>query len=201
MFCKIWSSNQVWSQKLTWHHQRTKSIEEINDYHKEKTSKTSWSRCTLGILHNSSYVLNFFASHSVCATVAGGTSRWAKKFVDEVGSTIFYMNNFLVLAALVTIIKADRSENLTIFHCRMSTIQPTWPVCTTSECLHTRCWHFRSCSSHKTIPSLLEIFVTEIHNRVIFFGTYFPVGIIKILVMVARIGYKAKLQLWQNFSH
>ena len=201
MLCKIWSSNQVWLQKLTGHHQRTKSIEEINDYQKEKTSKTSWSRCTLGTLHNSSYVLNCFASHSVCATVAGGTTRWVMKFVDEVGSTIFYINICYVFAAFVTIIKADRSENLTIFHFRMSAIQPAWPVCTTSVCFHTRCWHFRSCSSHKTIPSRLEIIVTQIHSRVIFLGTYLPVGLIQVLVMVARIGYKVKLQLWQDFSH
>ena len=41
-----------------------------------------------------------------------------------------------------TITKANLSENLIIFHWRMSTIQPAWPVCTTSICWPTRCWIF-----------------------------------------------------------
>ena len=102
-----------------------------------------------------------FASKSVCTTVAWVTSRWGKKFVDEVRSTVLHRNLVSVLAAVFMITKAYHPGSFTIFHCRMSTIQPTWQVCTTSECWHTRCWHFCSCSSHKTIPSLKEFSVAE----------------------------------------
>ena len=103
---------------------------------------------------------SIFALHSVCTTVAWLTTRWVFKFVDKVGSTVFYKNICWVFATSRAITKADRPENVTIFHCRMSTIQPAWPVCTTTECLHTRCWHFCSCRSHETIPSLRELVVT-----------------------------------------
>ena len=93
---------------------------------------------------------------AVCGTVARITTGWTKKLVDEVGSTVFNRNLCWVFATGGTITKADLSENFTIFHCRMSTIQPPWPVCTSSECWYTRCWHFCSCSSHKTIPSPKE---------------------------------------------
>ena len=103
-----------------------------------------------------------FASNSVCTTVAKGTITWGMKFVDEVRSTVLHRSFGSVLAAVSTITKAYHPGNFTIFHWRMSTIQPTWPVCTTSECWHTRCWHFCSCSSHKTIPSIKEFSVAEI---------------------------------------
>ena len=103
-----------------------------------------------------------FALHSVCTTVAKGTtSRWEQKIVDEIGSTVFYQNSACVSATSRAITKADHPDNFTIFHCRMSTFQPAWPVCTTSVCWHTCCWHFCSCSSHKTIPSKRELFVTR----------------------------------------
>ena len=73
----------------------------------------------------------------------------------------FLQNFFFVSATSRAITKADLPENFTIFHSRMSTTQPTWPVCTTSECWHTCCGHFCSCSSHKTIPSLRELVVTQ----------------------------------------
>ena len=103
---------------------------------------------------------SIFASYLVCTTVAWGTIRWVK-FVDEVRSTVFYKNIYWLLATSRAITKADRPLNFTIFHCRMSTIQPAWPVCTTSVCWHTCCWHFCSRSSHKTIPSLREFVVTQ----------------------------------------
>ena len=102
-----------------------------------------------------------FASKSVCTTVAWVTSRWGTKFVDEVRSTVFHRNLNFVLAAVFTITKAYHPGSFTIFHWRMSTIQPTWEVCTTSECWHTRCWHFCSCSSYKTIPSIKDLYITK----------------------------------------
>ena len=65
-----------------------------------------------------------FSSHLVRATIARITTRWVKKFVDEVGSTVFYKNIFRVFATTIAITKADLSVDFTIFHCRMSTIQP-----------------------------------------------------------------------------
>ena len=105
---------------------------------------------------------SIFTSHSVCTTVAWVTTRWLYKFVDKVGSTVFYKNFFFVLATSRAITKADRPFNFAISHRRMSTIQPAWPACTTSECWHTRCWHSCSCSSHKTIPSLNKVVVTHL---------------------------------------
>ena len=62
---------------------------------------------------------SIFASHSVCTTVAAViVKRNCVKFVDEVGSTVFYKNIFCAIT------KADPPDNFTIFHCRMSTIQP-----------------------------------------------------------------------------
>ena len=112
-------------------------------------------------IYKSSITWSAFASKSVCTTVAWGTTRWAVEFVDEVRSTVFHKSSGAVLAAAYTITKAYRPENFTIFHWRMSTIQPTWEACITSECWHTRCWHFCSCSSHKTIPSIKEFVVTR----------------------------------------
>ena len=102
-----------------------------------------------------------FASKSVCTTVAWDTYMWGRKFVHEVRSTVFHRNLNCVLAAVCTITKAYHPGNFTIFHWRMSTIQPTWPESTTSERWHTRCCHFCSFSSHKTIPSLKEFSVAE----------------------------------------
>ena len=104
---------------------------------------------------------SIFALHSVCTTIAWVTTRWVFKFVDKVGSTVFYKKHFCVSATSRAITKADLPENFTIFHCRMNIIQPAWPVCTTSVCWHTCCWHFCSCSSHKTIPPLKELVVTQ----------------------------------------
>ena len=97
----------------------------------------------------------------VCSTLARITIGWMKKLVDEVGSTVSKRNLCWVFATGGTITKVDLSEKLIIFHCRMSTIQPAWPVCTTSECWHTRCWHFCYCGSHKTISTLKELVVTQ----------------------------------------
>ena len=133
---------------------------------------------------------SIFVSHSVCATVAWVTTRWVTKSVDEVGSTVFYWDIFWVFATSRAITKADLSANFTIFYCRMSTIQPAWPVCTTLVCWHTCCWHFCSCSSHKTIPFLREFVVTErlsIRRYCVFSVS---VGITQVWVMMARIGYK-----------
>ena len=131
---------------------------------------------------------SIFALHSVCNTVAWGTNRGIK-FVDEVGSTVFYRNRPWVFATSRAIAKTDLPANFTIFHCRMSTIQPAWPVCTTSICFHTCYWHFCSCSSHKTIPSLEEWVVTQ---RWSIFGcsvTVPSIGITQVLIIITRIGY------------
>ena len=104
---------------------------------------------------------SIFASHSVRATVAWGTVSYVLKVVDKVGSTVFYRSLGTEFATSRAITKADRPENFTLFHCRLSTIQPAWPVCTTSVGWHTCCWHFCSCSSHKTIPSRGEYGVTQ----------------------------------------
>ena len=71
----------------------------------------------------------------------------------------------------------------------MSTIQPTWPVCTTSVCWHTCCWHFCSCSSHKTIPPLKELVVTLLLVQ----GccvTALSTGITQPLMMITWVGWK-----------
>ena len=96
---------------------------------------------------------NFLALRSVSSTIARLTTWW-NKIVDKVGSTVFHLNTYAFFATSRASTKADLPVNFTIFHCRMSTIQPTWPVCATSECWHTRYWHFCPCSFHKTIPSL-----------------------------------------------
>ena len=129
---------------------------------------------------------SIFASHSVCTTVAWGTTLWIEKFVDIVGSTVFYKNFFFVSATSRAITKADLPENFTIFHCRMSTTQPTWPVCTTSECWHTCCGHFCSCSSHKTIPSHRELVTQRWTDRCIV--TYLSIGFTQVFIIIARIG-------------
>lgn len=69
------------------------------------------------------------------------------------------------------------------FHCRMSSMQPTWVGCTTSECLHTRCWPFCSCSSHKVIPSHRELVVAPSDNT----GPYSDV--LSIIFRLATLGF------------
>ena len=137
--------------------------------------------------------LEYFASYSVCTTVTWGARRFVKS-VDEVGSTVFYRNMFGVLATSRAITKADFPLNFTIFHSRMSTIQPAWEVCATSVCWHTCRWHFCSCSSHKTIPSVRELAVTQPWT-VRCCVTYLSIGITQVIIMIARISYKVKWQL------
>ena len=136
-----------------------------------------------------SIFLNFLAPRLVSSTEAHSTIlRW-NKFVNKVGSTVFHKNTSLVFATCSsTITKANFSRNFTIFYGRMSTHQPAWPVCTTFECRHTRCWHFCSCSSHKTIPSLTEPFVTQRRTTEGCRGTPFSVSICLICVVVTTIG-------------
>ena len=134
--------------------------------------------------------LEFFASHSICTTVAWVTSRWVK-FVDEVGSTIFDWNSDCIFATVRTITKADLLFNFTTFHCSMSIIQPTWPVCTTSVCWHTHFWYFCSGSSHQTILSPRELAVTQLWT-VRFYVTYLSMSITQVFIMIAVIGCKRK---------
>ena len=147
---------------------------------------------------------SIFTSYSVCTTVAWGTSKWGTKFVDEVGFTVFHKNPRWVFAnrgPRWTITKADRPLNFTIFHCRMSTKQPARPVCTTSECWHTRCWHFWSSISHKTIPSLMEVVVTQpwfIERSCVIFVS---IGVTQVWVMIARIDCEMKWKLQKDLGY
>ena len=132
------------------------------------------------------------ATFLVCTTVPWVTSyRWVK-FVNEVGSTIFYRNLCWESATSRFITKADLTLNFTIFHCRMSTIQPAWQDCATSECWHTRCWHFSSCSSHKTIPFLRELVVTHLLVQGCHV-TALSSGITQALIMIAWVGWKSAI--------
>ena len=133
--------------------------------------------------------LEIFATHSVCTTVAEVTTLWVMRFVYEIGTTVFYKNLSRVCATARTITKADRPFNFTIFHCGMSTIQPPWPVCTTSICWHTRCWHFCPCSSHKTIPSLGEKVVTQRCSMFRCKVTALSISITQVLIIITWVGY------------
>ena len=108
-----------------------------------------------------SIFFNVLAPCLISSTVAHITILWWNKFVDIVGSTVFHKNTSFAFATCRTITKADFPWYFTIFHGRMSTHQPARVYCTTFECWHTRCWHFCSCSSRKTMPSLNEPFVTQ----------------------------------------
>ena len=145
--------------------------------------------------------LSTFASYSVCTTVALGTARWVKKIVDEIGFTVFYENISCVFATSRAITKADRPSNFTIFHCRMSSMQPAWPVCTTSVCWHTRCWHSCSCSSHKTIPSPRESLVTQNLSRLRCLVNFISIGFTQVFIMIARIGCKVKWKLQKDLGY
>ena len=135
--------------------------------------------------------LKIFALNSVCTTVTCITGWRLQKFVDIVWSTVFYKNPVWHSATSRAFTKADLPLNFTIFHCRMSTIQPAWPDCTTSVCWHTCCWHFCSRSSHKTIPSLRDFVVTHLWT-VRRYVTYLSIGIPQVFIMIAWISYKLK---------
>ena len=133
-----------------------------------------------------------FALHSICSTVTHKTIWWPEMFVDKVRSTVYHRNILYGFTIRINIIKADLPVHFTIFHCRMNTIQPAWPVCTTSECWHTCCWHFSSCSSHKAIPFLRELVVT--HLLVLgCFVTALSTGITQALIMIAWVGWKSSI--------
>ena len=135
--------------------------------------------------------LKIFALNSVCTTATCITAWKLQKFVDIVWSTVFHKNRVWPSATSKAITKADRPLNFTIFHCRMRAIQPTWPVCTTSVCWHTRCWYFCSRSSHKTVPSLTELVITH-RWTVRCYVTYLSIGISQVFIMIAWISYKLK---------
>ena len=133
----------------------------------------------------------FLSAYLVCTTEARRTTRRRNKFVDIVGWAVLHINADCVFATWRTVTKADHPFNFTIFHCRMSTIQPAWPVGTTPVCWHACCWHFCSCSSHKTIPSWRELVVTQRWiDRC--YVTYLSSSITEVFIMIARIGYKVK---------
>ena len=138
-----------------------------------------------------------FAWHSVCSTVTHITIWWPKKFVDKVRSTVYHRNILYGFTTRITITKADRPGDITIFHCRMSTIQPAWPGCTASKCGHTCCWHFCSRSSHKTIPFLRELVVTNL----LVLGCYVTAlssGITQVLIMITWVGWKSSISILKN---
>ena len=147
MLCIMWNSKHFWLQvnrtSSAYNLYRRNSMEDF-----AKSLKYVYLRIILWI----PLFLEFFASHSICTTGTWVSSRWVK-FVDEVGSTIFDWNSDCIFATVRTITKADLPFNFIIFYCRMSIIQPTWPVCTTSVCWHTHFWYFCSGSSHQTILS------------------------------------------------
>ena len=74
--------------KLTRHHQHIKCTEEINDCHKKEDFAKSLKYVYRGSIYKFSF-LEFLTSHLVFTTVTWGISRKVK-FVDEVGSTVFY---------------------------------------------------------------------------------------------------------------
>ena len=150
-----------------------------------KTLEYGYLRIKVWVL----FFLELFASHSICSTVAWGTTRWQKKLVDEVGTTVFYKNLYRIFATFFTITKADILFNFTILYCRMSTIQPAWVFCLTSEYWLTRCWHFCSCSSHKTIPSLGEWRVTQQCFISRCNVTALSIGLTQVLIIITWVGY------------
>ena len=122
---------------------------------------------------------------------------WLYKSVDKVGSTFFYRNLLKIFATRRTITEAHLPVNFTIFHRRMSSNQPAWPVCTTVVWFHTHCWHSCSRSSHKTIPSLREWLVTQpwtLRCCVI----HLSIGVTQVFIMIAGIGciVKRKVAKW-----
>ena len=132
----------------------------INDYDMKWTTVTRNVHCSQGSLYDISHFVKLLDADLVRTTVAG-IAKWGRsKFIDVKWSTILNWNFDCIFATCRTTAKADHPRNFTIFHCRMRTSQPAWPVCTTSVCWHTRCWHFCSSSSHETIPSLGEKAVT-----------------------------------------
>ena len=133
----------------------------------------------------------FFSWYLVCTTVAHETLRWLTKFVNKVGSTVLYKNSFGAFAIRVSFLfvtKADRPENFTIFQSRMSTIQPARVGCSTFKCWYTCCWHFCSCSSHKTIPSLGELVVTQLWAKIRCSVTALSIGLAQFFIIITRIG-------------
>ena len=185
MLCIMWNSKHFWLQvnrtSSAYNLYRRNSMEDF-----AKSLKYVYLRIILWV----PLFLEFFASHSICTTVAWVTSRWVK-FVDEVGSTIFDWNSDCIFATVRTITKADLLFNFTIFHCSMSIIQPTWPVCTTSVCWHTHFWYFCSGSSHQTILSPRELAVTQLWT-VRFYVTYLSMSITQVFIMIAVIRCKRK---------
>lgn len=176
----LWNSKHFWLQV-----NRTSSAYNLykrNSMEEEKSLKYEYLRIILWV----PLFLEFFASHSICTTVAWVTSRWVK-FVEEVGSTILDWNSDCIFATVRTITKADLPFNFTIFHCSMSIIQLTWPFCTTSVCWHTHFWYFCSGSSHQTILSPRELAVTQLWT-VRFYVTYLSMSITQVFIMIAVIG-------------
>ena len=149
----------------------------IIDYNKERTTISRKVHCSQGSFYDLSRFVKLLDSDLVRAAVTRRTTRGLSKFVDIKWSTICNWNFDWVFATCRTIAKADRPGNFTIFHYRMSTIQPAWPVCTTFVCWYTCCWHFSSGSSHKTVPSLGEWVVTKHWTRERCTVTAFPCGI------------------------
>ena len=142
-----------------------------------------------------------FTSYSVFTTVAWNITWRMMKFVDEVGSTVLKRNLCWVFVKRSlrwtilkrTVLRTSSSSSVG----SMSTIQPAWPVCTTSICYRTCCWQFSSCSSHKTVPSLRELAVTQLWILMCY-ATYLSIGFTQGFVMIARIGYKVKWQLQKD---
>ena len=172
------------------HSESLQAYETSQNLHEYKTTD-EFTKEFMSPSHSMSFLFFFFFFHFLAPCLISPTeaqiTKWqGNQIVDKVGSTVFHKNIFFDFATGETITKADFLGNFTISHCRMSTIQPTWPVCTTSVCWDTCCWHFCSCSSHKTIPPL-KLSVTR---RWIMVGCYviaFSFRICQICVVVTTI--------------
>ena len=146
-----WSKLEYNSEVIT-HSNATGQISILEEL--ETTNYAHW-------VHHLQLFSYLSALCSVCTTVARITSRRFTQFVDKVGSTVFHLDLFRILASVSTSGEADLPVYITIYHCWFCTIQPAWEVCSTSVFWHRHCWHFCPRSPLKTIPSLNQQVVTQ----------------------------------------
>ena len=104
--------------------------------------------------------------------------------------SFFY--TFRVFATVVKITKADRPVNFTIFYGRISTNQPAWPVCTTSESWHTHVGIF---------ASRRELDVSQHWSRERCLMNSVSIGFTQVIIMIAKIGCRVKWRLQRDLGY
>ena len=127
--------------------------------------------------------ISYAMTRLVSTAITDVTIPWVIQLVDVVGTTVLHLNEEWCAATVFKPANADFSEDCTVSHCRMISIQPGREVSITSFHRWTCGHHSCACSSLEAIPAI-ECVVTFI---VFCYVVIFSFCICQILVVLTYV--------------